>query len=67
MADDESEFPASEIEQDGAPIQKIEVENAELSVRKREVKLTAKGLMTKLDILQKQRKSKCDKASASLQ
>jgi len=34
MADDESEFPASEIEQDGAPIQKTEVENAELSTTK---------------------------------
>jgi len=63
MADDESEFPAFEIEQDGAPIQKAVVENIELSVRKRKFKLIAKGLMAKLDILQKQRKSKFDKAS----
>lgn len=42
---------------------KAEDENVELSVRKREVKLTAKGLMAKLNILQKQRKSKFDKAS----
>lgn len=60
---DQSEFHGSEVDKEVVQTQKSEGEKVEQSVRKREVKLTAKGLMAKLDILQKQRKLKFDKAS----
>ncbi len=56
---DQSEFHGSEVDKEVVQTQKSEGEK----VRKREVKLTAKGLMAKLDILQKQSKLKFDKAS----
>ncbi len=60
---DQSEFHGSEVDKEVVQTQKSEGEKVEQFVRKREVKLTAKGLMAKLDILQKQRKLKFDKAS----
>ncbi len=51
---DQSEFHGSEVDKEEVQTQKSEGEKVEQSVRKREVKFTAKGLMAKLNILHKQ-------------